>query len=162
MANAKNAHEPLQSLHLRQCAVVSDLSGGLVETLPAGIFDPLTSVTWLRLKDFYQLQELPANTFAQMSSLGKLTLEDVSVGSIHPDAFSGLGGLTELYALLRVCDAVNPRLCALTCHFAADVRTHSDVDFTWSNNQFKDDRLLDCNLALPDGVFAPLTGMTTL
>ena len=76
--------------------MVSDLSGGLVETLPAGIFDPLTSVTWLRLKDFYQLQELPANTFAQMSSLGKLTLDDVGVGSIHPDAFSGLGGVTEL------------------------------------------------------------------
>ena len=77
------------------------LSGGLVETLPAGIFDSLTSVTFMRLERFYVLQELPANVFAQMTSLPKLSLIDFGVSTIHPDAFNGLGSLTELYVARR-------------------------------------------------------------
>ena len=41
-------------------------------------------------------------------------------------------------------------------------RADSVSAFLWNNNRFADDSFIDCDLALPDNVFAPLTSMTTL
>ena len=75
----------------------SFLSGGLVEHLPAGVFDTLTQVTMLKLFNMYRLQELPADVFSNMESLDELEFRDCAIWSFHPHAFRGLTSVTELY-----------------------------------------------------------------
>ena len=79
----------------------SFLSGGLVEHLPARVFDTLTQVTLLRLSNMYRLQELPADVFSNMESLNELVFRDCAIWSFHPHAFRGQTSVTRLYVEAR-------------------------------------------------------------
>ena len=70
--------------------------------MPAGLFDPLTKVTQLNLREFFLLDSLPADTFSAMSALRTLDFWDFGVRNIDVNAFRGLGSLTRLYVAAAV------------------------------------------------------------
>ncbi|MXZ05044.1 MAG: T9SS type A sorting domain-containing protein, partial [Rhodothermaceae bacterium] len=72
-----------------------DLKGNDFSTLPAGIFDELTSLDWLDLKgnDF---STLPAGIFDELASLTELELDGNDLSTFPAGIFDELASLTRL------------------------------------------------------------------
>ena len=64
-------------------------------TLPAGVFDGLSSLTLLWLQT-NRLTALPAGVFDRLSSLSRLSLDDNQLTTLPPGVFDGLSSMTEL------------------------------------------------------------------
>ena len=64
-------------------------------TLPAGVFDDLTSLQWLYLQE-NRLTTLPAGVFDRLTSLYHLNLSDNRLTTLPAGVFNGLAGLQFL------------------------------------------------------------------
>ena len=119
------------------------LSNSGLATLPAGVFAPLTALTWLSLSD-NDLTALPAGVFVPLTALTKLRLHNNALTALPAGVFAGLNTLTTLW--------LNDN--ALTA-LPAGVFAGLDMLTTL----WLDDNALT---ALPDDVFEPLTALTEL
>jgi len=75
---------------------VLDLSSNQLSTLPAGVFDGLTSLQWLYLFS-NQLSTLPAGVFNGLTSLQRLDLNNNQLSTLPAGVFTGLTSLQRLF-----------------------------------------------------------------
>ena len=81
-----------------------EMRNGLVSTLPAGIFDDLTSLTTLNLRNNL-LTSLPDGVFRNTRNLRVLNLGQNRLNTLPSDAFSGLGEMRTMFLELNDLDA---------------------------------------------------------
>ena len=145
---AVNNDSTLTSLKAGDFAGLTNLTAlGLnnngLTSLPANVFDPLTSLLDLNLHRNNSLSSLPTGVFDQLTSLTRLDMSNNSLSSLPTGVFDKLTSLTWLslgYNSLSLAAGVFDKLTSLTTLYLQNASLSS----------------------LPTGVFDKLTSLTQL